>query len=98
MGNPTNSIVELISDVYVVRGIHKDRARSVQSRTSCEAAITGKTSCGTTCHGRNVARRNLADAVIPLIRNVEIARLIERHTERVVQSGARRGPAIAKKA
>src|SRR5262249_43599936 len=85
-GNPADAVVTVVRDVQIARPIHGHAIRTIELRGSGWAAIAAVTRCFIACHGADeTVRGNLADAAVPQVRDVQIARPIHGHTKRNIE-------------
>src|SRR5439155_347472 len=96
--DPANSVVALVRDVEIAARIQRDTDWVVEARARRRTAIAREAVEAIARHGRDDPRRrsDLANAVVALVRDVEIAACIQRDTDWAVEARARRRIAIAR--
>src|SRR5205814_1133003 len=99
-GDPANSVVALVRDVDIAARIQRDTVWVVEARARRRTAIAREAGAAIARHGGDDPRRRSdpANAVVALVRDVEIAARIQRDTVCAVQAPARRRTAIAREA
>ena len=82
-----HAVVARVGDVEIARSVHRHAPRAVELRRRGLAAVTAVSAHACAGDGRDVARalRHLADAVIVVVRDVDVPRRVHRHAEREVQ-------------
>src|SRR6266480_7473517 len=96
-GDPANSVVALVRDVDIAVRIQRDTIRVVEARARRRTTVAREGGAAIARHGGDDSRRriDLANAVVVLVRNIEVATCIQRHSSWVVEARARRRAAIA---
>src|SRR2546428_2509117 len=79
-GDPANSVVALVRDVDIAARIHRNTVWVVEARARRRTAIAREGGAAIACHGGDGPRRgiDLADAVVFLVRDVEVATCLQR--------------------
>src|SRR5437773_4025971 len=92
-----NSVVTLVRDVQIAARIQRAPVRVVETRARRRTAIAREGVNAIARHRRDDPRRrvDLANAVVVLVRDVEVAACIQRHSGWAVEARARRRAAIA---
>src|SRR5438445_575069 len=95
-----NSVVAIFRDVEIPARIQRDTEWAVEARARRRPAIAREATAATARHGRDDPRRrsNLANSVVAIVRDVEIAARIQRDASWLVEARACRRPAIAPEA
>src|ERR1019366_9345319 len=86
--NLADAMVVLVGDVQVAGGIHGDACGIVQLGAGGRAVVAAEACRPTTGHGRDHAVRNLADAMVVLVGDVQVAGGIHGDARGIVQLGA----------
>src|SRR3954454_9627912 len=93
-----------IGDVEVAGMVNRDAIRIAEARTGSGTSVpcqrTARGGASTARHGADgsVAAGDLADALVVLVGDIEIARSVQSHPEWLVELRAGGGPAIAAEA
>src|SRR5439155_809229 len=97
-GDLANSVVDLVRDVEIAACIQRDTGWVAEARARRRPAIAREVRDTIAHHGGDDPRRriDLANSVVVLVRNVEVAACIQRHAGWVVEARACRRPAIAR--
>ena len=96
--HPADAVVAAVRNVEVAGRVHGQQGGVVQGGASGRPAVLGPRVTGRAGarHRRDDAggRRDFADALVRLIRNVEVARAVHRHPVRGVQGGRDGQPTV----
>src|SRR2546425_395181 len=93
-----NSLVALVRDIQIAARIQRNTGWVVEARACRRTAIAREGGAAIARHGGDDPRRrsDLANSLVVLVRDVEVAACIQRHAGWEVEARARRRTAISR--